>query len=264
MDIREIIACNKKFVIGMVHCLPLPGTAGFDGDCEKILNQAVEDAITLEKAGVDAIIVENMGDTPFSALLDTPQIAALSAATALVKKAVKIPVGVDAAFNDCVTSLSIAKINNCDFIRVPVFVDTVEFYDGIIKPCARLCMLTRKNLDAENIMVLADVQVKHTNMVLPQVTIEASAKAARDCGADGIIVTGSAIGVETPIDMIKKVKKVVNIPVIAGSGVNAQNIDEQLSIADGAVIGSSLKKDGVITNPISYELVREVLNGLHK
>ncbi len=264
MDIREMIACKKKFVIGMVHCLALPGTAGFDGDCSKILKQAVQDALTLEKAGVDAVIVENMGDDPFSALLDTPQVAALSAATALVKQAVNIPVGVDAAFNDCVASLSIAKINGCDFVRIPVFVDTVEFYDGIIKPCARLCRLTRKNLDAENIMILADVQVKHTNMLLPQVTIEASAKAAAGCGADGIIVTGSAIGMETPIEMIQKVKKVVNIPVIAGSGVNAKNIDEQLNIADGAIIGSSLKKDGVITNPISYDLVREVLGGLHK
>jgi uncharacterized protein len=264
MDIRKIIACEKKFVIGMVHCLALPGTAGFGGDCKRILTQAVQDALTLERAGVDAVIVENMGDDPFSALLDTPQIAALSAATALVKQAVKIPVGVDAAFNDCVASLSIAKINGCDFVRIPVFVDTVEFYDGIIKPCARLCMLTRKNLDAANIMILADVQVKHTNMVLPQVTIEASAKAAAGCGADGIIVTGSAIGVETPIEMIQRVKKVVSIPVIAGSGVNAANIDQQLNIADGAIIGSSLKKDGVITNPISYDLVCEVLGGLHK
>ena len=77
MNIREVIACNKKFVIGMVHCLPLPGTAGFDGDCEKILNRAVQDAVTLEKAGADAVIVENMGDDPFSALLDPPQVAAL-------------------------------------------------------------------------------------------------------------------------------------------------------------------------------------------
>lgn len=264
MDIREIIACKKKFVIGMVHCLPLPGCAKFAGDCNRILDQAVQDAVTLEKAGVDAIIVENMGDDPFAALLETPQIAALSAATALVKKAVKIPVGVDAAFNDCVASLSIAKINGCDFVRIPVFVDSVEFYGGIITPCARLCMQTRKNLDAENIMVLADVQVKHTNMVLPQVTIEASAKAAAGCGADAIIVTGTAVGVETPIEMIQRVKKVVKLPVIAGSGVNAHNIDEQLNIADGAVIGSSLKKDGVLTNPISYDLVREVLDGLNK
>ena len=113
-------------------------------------------------------------------------------------------------------------------------------------------------------MVLADVQVKHTNMVLPQVTVEASTKAAAGCGADGIIVTGSTIGAETPIEMIRRAKSVCDLPVIAGSGVNAANIDEQLHTADGAIIGSSLKKDGIVSNPIDYDLVREVLSGLRK
>lgn len=264
MDIRNIIKKRGKFVIGMVHCLALPGTPTFDGDSQKILDQAVQDAVTLEKAGVDALIVENMGDNPLAVMLGKPEVAALSAATALVRQAVKIPVGVDAAFNDCEASLAIAKANGCEFVRVPVFVDTVEFFGGLISPCARLCMDTRRNLDATDVMVLADVQVKHTNMVLPQVTIEASAKAAASCGADGIIVTGTAIGVETPIEMIERVNKVVDLPVIAGSGVNKDNIAEQFEIADGAIIGSSLKKGGVISNPIDYELVREVLEPLGK
>jgi len=104
------------------------------------------------------------------------------------------------------------------------------------------------------------VQVKHTNMLLPHVTIEQSAKNAAACGADAIIVTGSAIGVETPIQMIERVKKCVNVPVIAGSGVTAANIGVQLSLADGAIIGTSLKEGGKLSNPISGALVREVLD----
>lgn len=264
MKITDVIGINKKFVIGMVHCLALPGTPGFDGDCQKILDQAVQDAKTLASAGVDAVIVENMGDSPFAAKLDVAQKTALAAATMLVRNAVDIPVGVDAAFNDWETAISIAKIAGCQFVRIPVFVDTVEFSGGIITPCARECMIYRKNMDAEDVMVLADIQVKHTNMLLPHVTIEQSAKSAAECGADAIIVTGSAIGTETPIEMIQKVKKLVKIPVIAGSGVSAKNIDEQLKVADGAVIGSSLKEGGVLTNPISYELTREVLDRLTK
>lgn len=264
MDIREIIGVKKKFVIGMVHCLPLPGTMGYAGDCEKIYAQAVQDAVTLEESGVDAIIVENMGDSPFAVKLDTAQITALSIAASKVRDAVKIPVGIDAAFCDYETSLAIAHCLGCQFVRIPVFVDTVEFYGGIITPCARDCMSYRKNLGSEDVMVLADIQVKHTNMLLPHVTIEKSAKNAVDCGADAVIVTGSAIGEATPIEMIERVKKVISIPVIAGSGVNAKNIDEQLNIADGAIIGSSLKEGGVLTNPISGKLVREVLEGLHK
>ena len=259
---KAILTKGSQTVIGMVHCLPLPGTCGFDGDYRKIIDQAVQDAQTLEKAGVDAVIVENMGDTPFSALLDKAQVAALAAAAAAVREAVKIPIGIDAAFNDCEASLAIAGICRADFIRVPVFVDTVLFSDGIIYPCAKKCMEYRKAMGLSHVKILADVQVKHANMLNPQITVEMSAKEAASNGADAIIVTGAVIGAETPIDMLKRVQKVVNIPVLAGSGVNRGNIHEQLQIADGCIIGSSLKKGGVLTNPIDYDLVREVMEAL--
>ena len=246
---NDIISNGGKTVIGMVHCKPLPTTVGFNGDYQEIIDIAVEDAKTLEKAGVDGIIVENMGDTPFSALLNKAQLAALSVAAYAVKEAVKIPVGVDAAFNDCESGFAIAGMIGADFVRVPVFVDRVLFTDGVIEPCAKKCMEYRKSLGLEHIKILADIQVK-------------SAKDAAANGADAIIVTGSQVGEETPIEMIDRVKKVVNIPVIAGSGVNDTNIKDQLNIADGAIIGSGFKVNGKIENPISYELTKKVMDAL--
>ena len=230
---KEKFSIGSETVIGMVHCLPLPTTAGFDGDYQKILDRAVQDA----------------------------QLAALTAATLAVKNAVNIPVGVDAAFNDCEANIAIAAITGASFIRVPVFVDTVIFTDGVINPCAKKCMEYRKAMGKEDIKVLADVQVKHAHMVLPYITVEQSAKEAVD--SDGIIVTGTQIGEETPLDLIKRVKNVVKVPVFAGSGVKAENIKDQLQIADGAIIGSSLKEGGIISNPISYDLVKKVLDGLN-
>lgn len=262
MSRKEILTGAKTTIIGMVHCLALPGTAGFDGNYQQIIERAVEDAVTLERAGVDALIVENMGDSPFAAILDTAQVAALSAAAMAVRQAVKIPIGIDAAFNDCKASLSIAGITGADFVRIPVFVDTVLFTDGIIYPAARECLTFRKNMGLEHVKILADVQVKHAHMLLPGITVEQSAKEAADNGADAIIVTGSAVGAETPIETIERVKNVVKVPVLAGSGVNAGNIKKQMKIADGAIIGSSLKKDGKISNPISYDLAKEVVDGL--
>ena len=262
-EMDKLIEKQAGTIIGMVHCLPLPGSPGFDGDYNKILNQAVEDALTLEKAGVDAVIIENMGDTPFTALLKT-QVTALTAAAMAVRDKISIPFGIDAAFNDCEVSIAIAAITGASFVRIPVFVDTVLFSDGIIYPCANKCMSTRKNLHAEHVKILADVQVKHSTMLSSNISIEQSAKDAVSNGADGILVTGSAIGVETPIEMIKRVQKVVNVPVLAASGVNAHNIKEQLQIADGCIIGSSLKKGGVISNPIDYDLVCEVVSAYRK
>ena len=259
---ENFLGKGSQTIIGMVYCLPLPGTPGFDGDFQKIIDQAVQDAIILEKAGVDAVIVENMGDTPFAALLDKAQIVALTAAAQKVRDAVKIPIGIDAAFNDCETSLAIAGMCGADFVRIPVFVDTVLFSDGIIYPCARKCVNYRKAMGLEHVKILADVQVKHAHMLNPQITVEMSAKDAVGNGADGIIVTGALIGAETPLDMIQRVQKAVKVPVFAGSGVNSKNIHDQLQIADGCIIGSSLKKDGVLTNPIDYDLVREVVEAL--
>ena len=261
---KEKFSIGSETVIGMVHCLPLPTTAGFDGDYQKILDRAVQDAVTLEKAGVDAVIVENMGDTPFSALLNKAQLAALTAATLAVKNAVNIPVGVDAAFNDCEANIAIAAITGASFIRVPVFVDTVIFTDGVINPCAKKCMEYRKAMGKEDIKVLADVQVKHAHMVLPYITVEQSAKEAVDSGADGNYRNGNPDwrGNTAGSDQASQ-KNVVKVPVFAGSGVKAENIKDQLQIADGAIIGSSLKEGGIISNPISYDLVKKVLDGLN-
>lgn len=255
---------KKPFVIGMVHCLPLPGTAGFKNDIDTLINQAVQDAKTLEKAGVDALIIENMGDTPFAATLEPAQVSALSAITAYISKEVKIPFGIDAAFNDYQAALSIAKITGARFVRIPVFVDTVVYSGGIITPCAREAAIYRRTIHAEHIGIFADIQVKHTHMLVPSISIQESAKTAVSCGADGIIVTGAAIGTATPLEAIKQVKQIVNVPVMAGSGVQADNIVEQLQVADGAIIGSSLKEGGRIDQPISYELTRAVLDAYEK
>lgn len=256
---KELFSAGAGTIIGMVHCLPLPGTAGYGGSMEQILERARQDAVTLEKAGMDAVIVENMGDSPFAAKLDTEQVCALTAAAMEVKRAVSIPVGIDAAFNDYRAALSIAAVAGGAFIRVPVFVDTVVFSDGVISPCARACMEFRRQLGVEQIQILADIQVKHAFMLVSGITPEQSAKMAADCGADAILVTGTQTGEETPLELVQRVKSVVSLPVLTASGFNAKNAAMQLAWADGAVVGSGLKENGQLSNPISYDLAVELM-----
>ncbi len=250
---------HQKNLIGMVHCLPLPKTPYFADNCEQIISQAIQDAKELEKAGFDAICIENMNDTPLKPFMDIPQIAALSAIAALVRRNVSLPIGIDAAFNDYKTSLSIAKILDADFIRTPVFVDTVVYFGGTIQPSAADCMRYREELKGSNIKILADIQVKHSYMLVPSITLVESAKMAVDCGADGLIITGAASGHATPIESLENVKKNVKIPVFVGSGVKTDNIKDQMNIADGAFIGSSIKKGGVLTNPIDSALASDLI-----
>lgn len=232
---------------------------------QTIIDQAIADAKTLEKAGVDGVIVENMGDTPFGETLDKAQITALSAVAALISANVELPIGVNASMNDYETALALANAIGADFVRIEIFVDTVVLPGyGIIEPAAHAAVAYRRALGAEHVKIFADIQVKHTHVLLPHVTIEESAKEAEECGADAIVVTGNVTGQETPTDLIERVRKVVTVPVLAGSGVSASNIAAQLSLADGAIIGSSLKAGGVISEPVSYELAKALVDAREK
>ena len=48
--------------------------------------------------------------------------------------------------------------------------------------------------------------------------------------------------------------------VLANTGVCIDNVDEQLSIADGAIVGTAFKQDGVFTNPVDGYRVRAFMD----
>lgn len=251
---------NTKCIIGMVHCLPLPGTLNYEGDMDKIYERAIADAKALEAGGASALIVENQHDVPAPIQLSYEQLAALAAVASRVKEAVSIPVGIDAAFCDWKASLAIAVAVKADFIRLAVFVDRVVMASGVVNPCCYDAVRYRKQLGAENVLFLCDVQVKHSYMTVDNISITASAKMAEESGADAIIVTGSTTGEAAPIDMIKTVRQAVKLPLLVGSGFSEKNAREQLPLIDGAIVGSSIKENGVIMNPIDVNRVKTLMN----
>lgn len=253
---------KQNMVIGMIHCDALVGTPYYKNNDDEIIKKALEDAVTLEKAGVDAIMIENMGDTPLKETLEHEQAIFLAMISTRIRDKVKVPIGIDAAFNDYKTSLAIAKAVKADFVRIPVYVDTVLYHGGILHARSVETMNYRKKINAENVKIMADVQVKYTYMLNSEISIEDSAKMAVSSGADAVIVTGLSSGNETPIEIIERVKKVVNVPVFIGSGVDNKNIKKQFEVATGAIVGSSLKENKDISKPISYELTKELMDSL--
>ena len=145
------------------------------------------------------------------------------------------------------------------FIRVPVFVDTVITSDGIVKPCAKELQRYRKLLGAETIALLCDIQTKHTFMLSSSISIEESALMAQECGADALIITGAHTGSASPVETIREVRKVTNLPLIAGSGVNAENAADQLSVVDAAIVGSAMKPHGKANEPIDEALAAKLM-----
>jgi len=259
VDVVELMKKGQKLSIGMVHTQPLPGSFRNKLDIEQIVKLAVEDAINLEKARFDAIIVENVNDGPYGTDgLPIQKVAALARICTEVRKAVKIPVGIDACGNQLL-AFDIASMCGVSFMRLSNLVDVRVGNRGIVNPCGGEAVLRRKALNAENVKIFADIQVKHTYPMFPEISLETSARWAVGAGADVIIVTGAETGVETSLADIERVVKAVRVPVVAGSGVTRENVREQYSACDGAIIGSCLKKDKNLLNPIDFDLAVEFI-----
>lgn len=242
----DLFGNNQKPVIGMVHLKALPGSAAFKGDMDEVYACAYRDAQALCAGGIDALLVENDGDQPFSSEISLAQATALAALAAYIKQSFGVVVGISAAFNSYKAALACAKAARADFVRIPVFVDTVVTFCGTIHPCCAEAIKFRSSIFAQDVKILADVQVKYTHMLLKDVSIEESAKMAQSCGADAIIVTGVASGNEPPIETVRRAKAAVSLPVIIGSGSTKDNVAEQLQVADGVIIGTALKTNGRI------------------
>jgi predicted TIM-barrel enzyme len=73
--------------------------------------------------------------------------------------------------------------------------------------------------------------------------------------ADVVIATGQRTGNAATAEEIKTIKASTYLPVCVGSGVNIENIGDILSVADGVIIASSLKRDGVWWNEVDPDRV---------
>ena len=263
-SLKEMFGVEKP-IIGMVHLWPLPGAPGYDFyGMEAVIERALQDAQALIEGGVDGLIVENMWDLPYYVGKDVPpeEMTAQAVVAHEVVKAVNVPVGINVVHNGGRVTLSIALAAGADFIRVCLLTgarvwDTGEFDHG----CAAELLRLRKSLGAEHIKIFADVDKKHS-VPFPGIDLATHIEWTEFYLADALIVSGKMTGAAPDIEKVRQAKELATRPVLLGSGTTAENIAEFLRYADGAIVGSSLKVDGVPENPVDVERVRRYMEAV--
>ena len=226
---------------------------------KSVIDRAEEEANILEQGGVDGIIVENFGDVPFrTGRLEPETIAGMTVAVERVEEVVKVPVGINMLRNDALSALGIAAVTGAKFIRVNVHYGVMAAEEGLIEGEAFQTMRHRKDLGSD-VMVLADVLVKHA-VPLGSVDLGLVARETAHRGlADGLIVSGPATGLETASFDVSVVRRAMpDGLVLVGSGVNESNIWRVIEHSNGAIIGTSLKEGGVITNKVDSDRVHRM------
>ena len=251
---------SKLRLIGMVHLPPLPGSAGSQLSMSAIIDRAVAEARQLGKAGFDAVIVENFGDVPFAAdRVQEETIAAMSVVIDHVVRACGVPVGVNVLRNDAISALAVAATTGAAFIRVNVLSGAYATDQGIITGRANE-VLRKRSAVAPHVAIAADVHVKHaTPISQPDIALAAEETAHR-AGADVLIASGTGTGKATDLGAVRRVKDAVpKTPLWIGSGVTAETVADYLDIADGVIVGTTLKRGERTTAELDEKRVRNFI-----
>ena len=70
-------------------------------------------------------------------------------------------------------------------------------------------------------------------------------------GMDAVLISGPAAGVPFAMSDLRAAKEAVpETDVVANTGVRADRMAEIFAVADGAIVGTSLKVDGVTWNAV--------------
>ena len=159
--------------------------------------------------------------------------------------------------SDALSALAVAVAAEARFIRVNIHYGTMAADEGLVTGEASETLRRRRLMGAENVAIFADVLVKHAvPLGEPDLALIARETAYRGL-ADALIVTGPVTGQPAVAADVANVRRAVSDhTLLVGSGVDASNAAHFLAHADGAIVGTSLKRDGVIGNPIDLERVK--------
>ena len=107
----------------------------------------------------------------------------------------------------------------------------------------------------------ADVDKKHS-VAFPGLDLATHIEWTEFYGADALIVSGRMTGAAPDLEKVREARRLATRPMLIGSGSTEENIGAFLGSADGVIVGSSLKKDGVMQNPVDVNGVRRFMDAV--
>ncbi len=243
-----------RALVGVIHLPALPGTPKSQLGVRAIAEAAAAEAVLYRDAGFHAVMIENMHDRPYLAREAGPEIVAtMAVAGREVRRAAGLPLGVQVLAGANRASLAVAHACGGAFVRVEGFVFGHVADEGLMTADAGELLRYRRAIGAEGIRILADVKKKHSaHAITADVDLASTAQAAEFFLADGVVVTGPATGRAADPGEVRAVAAAASVPVVVGSGVNPQNLSDYVD-ADAFIVGSSLKFDGLWSNPVEPE-----------
>lgn len=255
---------TEKPIIAMCHIRALPGDPYFTDDCsmEKVVDMARDEFLALQEGGVDAVMFSNEFSLPYLTKVEPVTTACMARVIGELKKDIKIPFGVNMLW-DPYASLDLAAATGAKFIREimsGVYASDFGLWDTDPGKIVRHQM----RLGLRDVKLLWNI-VPEASKYLADRPIEEIAKTTvfnNKC--DVICVSGITAGAAADTEVLGRVKAVLpNTAVFANTGCRVNTIEKIFRIADGAVVGTTFKKDGLFDNHVEYSRVKEFMDVVH-
>ena len=240
---------SRKALIGMVHLLPLPGSPFDPGRSPaEILDAAQRDLDVLVEAGFDAVSISNEGDRPYSTSIPAAQIAVFTHVLSRLTAGLGLPFGCGMLI-DPKASLAVARAVGAGFIRLS-FGTMVGSYGVLTEDPAEI-LRYRQAIGAGDVALYLNLSPHFSTSIDTRPLGEIVATTAFLCEPDAIQVHGSGAGVPPSIDDVLAVRAAApETPLIVASGLTAESVADVLAHAEAVIVGTSIKRDGNIWNPV--------------
>ncbi len=247
---NELFGTHKP-IIAMCHFKALPGDPSYDQNAgmEYVIESARKDLLALQDGGVDAVMFSNEFSLPYLLKVEPITLAAMARVITALMDDIQIPYGVNVLW-DPTASIDLAVAVGASFVR-EIFSGVYASDFGLWNTNFGEVVRHQHRVGGQNVRLLFNI-VPEAAAYLGGRDISSIARSTVfNHRPDGLCVSGLTAGVQTDRSVLKSVKRAVpETPVFANTGLHLENMEAQLAIADGGVVGTTFKQDGVFENPV--------------
>ncbi len=247
---------TEKPIIAMCHLHAMPGDPHYDPTkgVEWVVDRGREALLALQEGGVDAIMFSNEYSLPYVTDVETSVVATMARIIGELRPEITVPYGVNVLW-DPVASIDLAAATGARFVR-EIFTGVYASDFGLWNTNCGEIIRHRQSLHADDVRLLFNIVPEAASYLGGRTPADIARSTVFNAQPDALCVSGMTAGVETSVSTLQQVKEAVPDTILfANTGVKLENVAEQLSAADGAVVGSTFKTDGYIWSPVDKSRV---------
>ncbi len=250
----------EKPIIAMCHFKALPGDPGYDPQkgMEAIVEAARADLRALQNGGVDAIMFSNEASLPYLTKVEPITTACMARVVAELRSEIKVPFGVNVLW-DATASIDLAVATGAQFVR-EIFTGVYASDFGMWNTNCGEIIRHQHAVHGQHVKLFFNIVPESAVYLAARQVVEIAKSTVFVAKPDAICISGLTAGAETSTATLRQVKEAIpDTVVFANTGVRLANVEQMLSIADGAIIGTTFKRDGYIWNEVEEARVREFM-----